>query len=56
MLRLLIHNAHITMLSKIEERETAFLQRCNGKVLGTATDLDLDEQLAAIVDEIYAYK
>lgn len=44
----LIPNADTVLLSRFEERELAFLQKCSGKFLGRLTDADPSTQLEAI--------
>jgi hypothetical protein len=44
----LIRNVDVVMLSKSEEQELAFLQKCSGKLLGSVTDSDPSGQLEAI--------
>jgi hypothetical protein len=51
-LKLLMFNAHIVMLSESEERELAFVQRCGAIFLGRVTNTDPGKQLVAICRSI----
>lgn len=48
MIKSLIPNVDVVILSKSEEQELAFLRKCSGKLLGKVTDTDPSGQLEAI--------
>ena len=48
LIKSLIRNADVVILSKSEEQELAFLWKCSGKLLGMVADTDPNGQLEAI--------